>query len=181
MKTHNGYTSHFYNPTSQKFEFAYYMNYCGYTSVDDVFINLGINDVATIKDFDEIIGYYNEIINSIRTYDSNIKIFIGLCGLPAEYEYSTMHNNCQRSKARRLLLHERLMTEYGNKENEKMFDVPLHLSIDSKHDFKTKQKARSFRDSTLVDYCIDNFHPSDIAYNKIADRIRTYIKYAETI
>lgn len=180
MQTYNGYTSHFYNPSSKTFDFSYYMSYCGYTSVDDVFINLGINDVATMENFDEIIGYYNQMINSIRSYNSSIKIFIGLCGLPAEYEYSG-HNNCQRSKSRRLLFHERLMTEYGNKENEGLFIVPLHLSIDNKHDFKVEQKQRSFRDSTLVDYCIDTVHPSDIAYNKIADRIRTYIKYAETV
>ena len=181
MQTYNGYTSHFFNPTTNEFDFSYYMNYCGYSDVDDVYINLGINDVATIESFDEIIGYYNQMITSIRAYKPTVKIFIGLCGLPAEYEYSTMHNNCQRSKARRLLFHERLMKEYGNKENEGFIIVPLHLSIDSKHDFKVEQKQRSFRDSTLVDYCTDIVHPSIIAYNKIADRIRTYIKYAETI
>lgn len=181
MQTYNGYTSHFFNPTTSEFDFSYYMDYCGYSDVDDVYINLGINDVATIESFDEIIGYYNNMITSIRAYKPTVKIFIGLCGLPADYEYSTMHNNCKRSKARRLLFHERLMTEYGNKENEGLFIVPLHLSIDNKHDFKVEQKQRSFRDSTLVDYCIDNVHPSDIAYNKIADRIRTYIKYAETV
>ena len=181
MQTYNGYTSHFFNPTTNEFDFSYYMDYCGYSDVDDVYINLGINDVANIESFDEIIGYYNQMIASIRAYNCNIKIFIGLCGLPAEYEYSTPNNNCQRSKARRLLFHERLMGEYGNRESEGFFIVPLHLSIDSKHDFKVEQKARSFRDSTLVDYCSDNVHPSTIAYNKIADRIRTYIKYAETI
>ncbi len=182
---YNGYTSHFYNPTTKTFDFSYYMNYTGYTKIDDVFINLGINDVATISDYDEIIGYYNVMIDSIRGANSSggqpAKIFIGLCGLPAKYEYSSVHNNCQRSKALRLAFHERLMKEYGGRESEGFFIVPLHLSIDSCYDFKIEEKARSFRDTSLVPYCTDNVHPSNIAYNKVADRIRTYIKYAEIV
>lgn len=179
--THNTYANAFYNPTTETFDFSYYMNNCGYSSVDDVFINLGVNDVAEMQDFDEIISYWDIMINSIKTYNSNIKVFIGLCGLPAQYKYSTTNNNCNRSKARRLLFHERLISEYGNRESDGLIIVPLHLSIDTEHDFPTAQMARSYRDSTLVDYCTDNVHPSDIAYNKIADRIRTYIKYAETL
>ena len=181
VATKNGYANAFFNPTSQTFDFSYYMNNCGYSSVDDVFINLGINDVAEVKDFEESIGYWNTMINSIKSYNANIKVFIGLCGLPAQYEYGINNNNCNRSKARRLLFHERLIAEYGDRENEGIIIVPLHLSIDSEHDFPVTQTARSFRDSTLVDYCTDYVHPTIIAYNKVADRIRTYIKYAETI
>ena len=178
---YNEYISHFYNPETSIFDFSYYMNYCNYSSVDDVFINLGINDVATIESYDEIMSYYDIMISSIKSYDSNIKIFIGLCGLPAEYEYSNMHNNCQRSKARRLKLHERIINEYGNREKEGYFIVPLHLSIDSENDFKTESKPLSDRNSMNVLYCTDVVHPSTIAYYKVADRIRTYIKYAETV
>ena len=177
----NGYTNAFYNPTTETFDFAYYMNNCGYDGVDDVFINLGINDVAEIADYDEAINYWNIMVNSIKAYNSNIKVFIGLCGLPAQYEYGTNNNNCNRSKARRLLFHERLIEEYGDRESEGFIIVPLHLSIDSEHDFPTMQMARSSRDSTLVDYCTDYVHPTAIAYNKVADTIRAYIKYAETL
>lgn len=179
--TYNTYANAFYNPNTETFDFSYYMNNCGYSSVDDVFINLGINDVTEMQDFDEIISYWDIMINSIKAFDSNIRVFVGLCGLPAQYKYGVQNNNNNRTKARRLLFHERLISEYGNRENEKIIIVPLHLSIDSEHDFPTEQRARSFRDSTLVDYCTDYVHPSNIAYNKIADRIRTYIKYAETL
>lgn len=180
--TYNGYANAFYNPTTETFDFSYYMNNCGYSGVDDVFVNLGINDVAEVQDYDDIIGYWNIITNSIKSYNSNIKVFIGLCGLPAQYKYGTgQNNNSNRSKARRLMLHKKLMEEYGDRESEGYIIVPLHLSIDSEHDFPTVQLARSHRDATLVDYCTDYVHPNDIAYNKIADRIRTYIKYAETL
>lgn len=180
--SYNSYNNHFYNPDTQTFDFSYYMNYCGYTSVDDVFINLGINDVAEMQSYEDIVGYWNLMTNSIKAYNSNIRVFIGLCGLPAQYKYGTgQNNNCNRSKARRLMLHRKLIEEYGNRESEGYIIVPLHLSIDSEHDFPTVQRARSHRDATLVDYCTDYVHPNDIAYNKIADRIRTYIKYAETL
>lgn len=179
---YNGYNNLFYNPSSQTFDFSYYMTQCGYTNVDDVFINLGINDVAEMQDYDDIIGYWDTIVNSIKAFDSNIRVFIGLCGLPAQYEYGYGHNNnCDREKARRLLLHERLLTEYFGRESEKIIVVPLHLSIDSEHDFPTEQRQRSLRDATLVEYCTDYVHPTIIAYNKIADTLRIYIKYAETI
>ena len=179
--TYNTYANAFYNQTSNTFDFSYYMTNCGFSSVDDVFINLGINDVATMQDYDEILSYWDIMVNSIKSYNSGIRVFIGLCGLPAQYKYSVTNNNCNREKARRLFFHKKLFERYGSRENEGIIIVPLHLSIDSKHDFPSEQRARSYRDSTLVEYCTDVVHPNDIAYNKIADRIRTYIKYAETI
>ena len=180
-ETYNTYANAFFNPSSQTFDFSYYMTNCGYTGVDDVFINLGINDIAEMESFDEILSYYNIIVTSIRSYNSNIRIFIGLCGLPGQYEYSVGNNNCKREKARRLQLHQTLLTEYYGRESEGFFVVPYHLNIDSEHDFPTVQRARSNRDSTLINYCSDLVHPTDIAYNKVADCIRAYIKYAETI
>ena len=105
----------------------------------------------------------------------------GLCILPSEYEYTNVHGISQRNKTLRLAFHERLIADYDNREDEGYIIVPLHTSIDCEHDFNSVQAARSFRDSTLVNYCTDNTHPGMIAYNKIADRCRTYIKYATTL
>lgn len=180
---HNGYNNHFYNPTTQTFDFSYYMTYTGFTNIADVFIVMGINDVAAMEDYDEMMTYFRQMVTSIRSANSfdgqPARVFFALCIPPAEYEYSDMNNNSQRSKTRRLLLHDRLIEEWGNRESEGFYIVPLNLSIDPEHDFKTEQRARSFRDQTMVTYCTDNVHPSTIAYNKMADRIRTYIKYAE--
>lgn len=180
---HNGYNNHFYNPTTQTFDFSYYMAYTGFTNIADVFIVMGINDVAAMEDYDEMMTYFRQMVTSIRSANSfdgqPARVFIALCIPPAEYEYSDMNNNSQRSKTRRLLLHDRLIEEWGNRESEGFYIVPLNLSIDPEHDFKTEQRARSYRDQTMVTYCTDNVHPSTIAYNKMADRIRTYIKYAE--
>lgn len=79
----------FYNPTSETFDFAYYMAQQGYNGVDCVFLQLGINDMFGAWDntreryVNTFIGYMQTMVNSIHSYDSNIKIVINLaipCG-----------------------------------------------------------------------------------------------------
>ena len=174
----NDYTNAFYNPETQTFDFTYYMKTNGFESVDDVFITLGINDMAKNIGIENTIGYYNKMINSIRAYNPKIRIFIGLCILPYSGKYSTAHNYTQFSKSQRLALHERLIEEYDERENEGIYVVPFNLTIDTEHDFKFEEKPLSRRNDTVkVKYCTDVTHPSTVAYNKMADMAYWYIKY----
>lgn len=76
----------FYNPSKEgdsKFDFEYYMNSLGYSDVDCVFIQLGINDLFAAKTDSELatkeevfFKYMKEMINSIYQYDSTIKIIV---------------------------------------------------------------------------------------------------------
>lgn len=178
VQSFNDYTNAFYNPTTKTFDFAYYMNTNGFESVDDVFINLGINDMAKNIGIENTIRYYNKMINSIRAYNPKIRIFIGLCILPYSGKYSTSHNYTQFSKAQRLALHERLIEEYDERESEGIFVVPFNLTIDTEHDFKFVEKPLSRRNNeVMVKYCTDVTHPSTVAYNKMADMAYWYIKY----
>ena len=174
----NDYTNAFYNPATKTFDFTYYMNTNGFESVDDVFINLGINDMAKNLGLENIIRYYNKMINSIRAYNPKIRIFIGLCILPYSGKYSTVHNYTQFWKSQRLALHERLIEEYDERESEGIYVVPFNLTIDTEHDFKFVEKPLSRRnDAVKVKYCTDVVHPSTVAYNKMADMAYWYIKY----
>ena len=178
VQSFNDYTNAFYNPNTKTFDFSYYMSTNKFESVDDVFITLGINDMAKNLGLENIIGYYNQMINSIRAYNPKIRIFIGLCILPYSGKYSTAHNYGQFSKAQRLALHERLIEEYDERENEGFYVVPFNLTIDTEHDFKFEEKPLSRRNDTVkVKYCTDVTHPSVVAYNKMADMCMWYIKY----
>ena len=178
VSSFNGSTNAFYNPTTKAFDFAYYMKSNGFAYVDDVFINLGINDMAQNLGIENIIGYYNQMIKSIRAYNPKIRIFIGLCILPYSGKYSTAHNYGQFMKTQRLALHERLIEEYDERENEGIYVVPFNLTIDTEHDFKFEEKPLSRRnDAVKVKYCTDVTHPSLVAYNKMADMCLWYIKY----
>ena len=174
----NDYTNAFYNPETRTFDFAYYMKTNGFDGVDDVFINLGINDMAKNIGIENTMGYYNKMINSIRAYNPKIRIFIGLCILPYSGKYSTVHNYTQFWKSQRLAFHERLIEEYDERESEGIYVVPFNLTIDTENDFKFVEKPLSHRNDTVkVKYCTDPIHPSLTAYNKMADMAYWYIKY----
>lgn len=75
----------FYNPSKSTFDFSYYMSQQGYSGVDCVFIQLGINDLfsyETDSDLATAIETYltnmETIINSIHAYDSTIKIVLNM-------------------------------------------------------------------------------------------------------
>ena len=178
VQSFNDYTNAFYNPATKTFDFSYYMSTNKFESVDDVFITLGINDMAKNIGLDNIIRYYNKMINSIRAYNPKIRIFIGLCILPYSGKYSTVHNYTQLWKSQRLTLHERLIEEYDERESEGIYVVPFNLTIDTEHDFKFVEKPLSHRNNeVMVKYCTDVVHPSTVAYNKMADMCLWYIKY----
>lgn len=84
----------FYNPETETFDFAYYMQNQGYTSVDCVFLQLGINDVfgaATDKALNSSTfakKYFENmdiIIENIHSYDPDIQIVWNLI-LPGSVE-----------------------------------------------------------------------------------------------
>ena len=73
------YDNPFYN---NGFDFSYYMANQGYTGLQAVVIQLGINDVFLMKDTtytgDTVIGYINQMVTSILNYDSTLKVIINL-------------------------------------------------------------------------------------------------------
>ena len=174
----NDYTNAFYNPATRTFDFTYYMNTNKFESVDDVFITLGINDMAKNIGLENTILYYNRMIKSIRAFNPKIRIFIGLPILPYTGKYATVHGYNQFSKSQLLALHERLIEEYDEREDEGFYVVPFNLTIDTENDFKFVEKPLSRRNNTvMVKYCTDPIHPSTVAYNKMADMAYWYIKY----
>ena len=82
----DGVANPFYN---NGFDFAYYMANQGYSGVQAVAIQLGINDIFQVKDYswssydsESILGYINQMVQSILAYDSTIKVIINLPTTP---------------------------------------------------------------------------------------------------
>ncbi len=73
------YDNPFYN---NGFDFAYYMQQQGYSGVQAVVIQLGINDVFLMKDEaytgDTVLSYIDQMVTSIIAYDSNLQVVINL-------------------------------------------------------------------------------------------------------
>jgi hypothetical protein len=87
--TRNGYTNPFYNPDSSGFDFSYYMSRQGYSGVDFVVIQLGINDLYPTTplnsgepDYETIFGHIRTMIDSIHAYNSAIKVIVNLPTTP---------------------------------------------------------------------------------------------------
>lgn len=83
----SGIENPFYN---NGFDFANYMNTNGYKNVQVVAIQLGINDIFAFREYyswcsydsTKVLGYMEQIISSIHSYNANIKIIINLPTLP---------------------------------------------------------------------------------------------------
>lgn len=87
--TKNGYTNPFWNPSTEVFDFAYYMTQQSYSGVDFVVIQLGINDLYPTQprnihepNYSTIWSNIKTMIDSIHAYNSNIKIIINLPTTP---------------------------------------------------------------------------------------------------
>ena len=85
-RQYRGVTNPFHNPSTQTFDFSYYMTNQGYSVPDFVLIQLGINDLYNNYLDDGIIestwGYISQMIQSIRAYNTGIKILLNLPTTP---------------------------------------------------------------------------------------------------
>ena len=93
VEEQGAYKNPFYN---EGFDFSYYMNSQGYSKPDFVIIQLGINDIKkmTLEDYsaNEVLSYFGEIFSSIREYDSQLPIIIGVT-IPPNGKVSAFNGN----------------------------------------------------------------------------------------
>lgn len=175
-----GVKNAFWNPATNKFDFSYYMQQNSFTRVDYVYFGSGINDLNLWYNY--MIDAYKEIITSIKAYNSNIKILLGLPIMPCEYEHGNVKTNNQSEKNRRLDACKKIISEFDNRESEGIFVVPTHIVLDTENDFRFVEKPISSRNPDVTaKFCTDFTHPATCGFNKIADMLYVYIKYISTL
>ena len=127
-------TNAFYNESKQTFDFTYYMNTQGYSSVDYVFINLGTNDIGRNhhNTDNDIIESYNFMINSIKAFNPNVKI---LLWLPPTRALGMIGTNKEPINTA-LRANQLIINTYDNREDENIFLVPVYFNIDPYHDYR---------------------------------------------
>jgi lysophospholipase L1-like esterase len=165
--------SPFWNPATQSFDFAYYMQQNGYTSVDYVFINLGTNDST-----DNFIHYYRQMIQGIKSYDPNI--IIGLW-TPAPFAtfggYTHSTNDQQVFLAIQAILDEFDTDAYVA---DHIYVIPTHLNINTFYDFPWIDVPYNLSSKQTYRVCTDRIHETN-GYEHDADVIFGYIKYFATL
>ena len=163
-------TNAFWNPVSQEFDFSYYMTQQSYTNVDYVFINLGTNDTSDPDAYGEAIA---EMIASIHSYNSNIKIGIWLC--PPR---SFLGNGSLLESIKPIRICEKAISLFDNQQNNKIYLVPVYFNVDPYHDFPYETVPVSADNNAFtMDVATDKVHPALPGYQKISDVIYSYIKY----
>lgn len=168
--------SPFYNPTTQSFDFSYYMGRNGYDGVDFVFINLGTNDADDSANF---ISYYNTMIDGIRSYNPNVIIGIWV---PAPFAtfggYSHVDNDAQTFD-----MMEAIIAEFDTPENQanRIFVVPTHMNLNTEYDYPWRDEPYT-REKPEHTYrvCTDQIHEV-YGYYKDANVIFGYIKHFATL
>lgn len=165
--------SPFYNPNTHEFDFNYYMTQNGYSHVDYVFICLGTNDSES-----NFIGYYKDMIEGIKDYDSNIII-----GVWTPAPFATFGGYSHRTNdAVNFPKIEDILTEFDNDTYEArgIYVVPTHINIDTFYDFPWTEVAYNDVSSAKYRKCTDQIHET-YGYCHDADVIFSYIKYFATL
>ena len=71
-----------------------------------------------------------------------------------------------------------LIETYDNREDERIYLVPVYLNVDPYHDYRASVVPVSSRNTEFtMTVDTDSVHPARVGYNKIADVIYSYIKY----
>lgn len=152
----------FWNPTSKKFDFSYYIRNNNLLTPDIVFINLGTNDFTqhVERTETETINAMNTIVNSIKSYNSNIKIIhwcpaltpIGIRGFANHWDGIIKYTDL-------------LVNNFTNL-------CPIRYAVSPTEDGQFETKVINGHEYRVLK---DWNHPSNIGYEHIANMICGYI------
>ena len=173
-------TNTFYNSSSNSFDFNYYMSNSSIETPSFVTLALGTNDAGKIN-ADTLVANFNTMINSIRSYDSNMKIGITIAPPPASNQDGWgKHNSVGITnwthKKRIFEFAKKIIETFDNREDEGIYILPIYVNIDPVLDFPYEEVEVSFRNKTVIKRGTDNVHPSKEGMYKISDIHYNWIK-----
>lgn len=151
-RQYQGVVNPFYNPSTQTFDFDYYMSNQGYTGVDFVVLQLGINDLYNYDDtkIEPTWAAMETIIDSILAYNSGIKIILNLPTTPnSDQAELNVAEFLYRNRVIRYNEHAmaQSLSKYGTSKVRCSY---CHLILDSNTEIR------------------DNVHPTVTGYQKMA-------------
>lgn len=157
----------FYNPIKKDFDFNYYMATNGFSGVNVVIINLGINDVFGVKSDEEVnkriessILNLNYIIGSILEFNPFIKIALNITIPPNDHQdvfgntpEVAVFQTQWRAKNNNFLYADGLIKNYQG-----IYDlIPIHAVLDTNQNIN------------------DHVHPNEQGYYQIGDQKYNYL------
>ena len=165
------FTNPFYNPSTQHFDFTYYMTQNNFTNVDYVFINLGTNDRGHNQN--DIINNLTLMINSIKNYDNNIKIGLWLPptrGITSDVDVSILNELFDTLQINKLFIDTYL-------SSNDVYLIPVYTNVNPYDDYTIEKIDISDNNTYYVDYSSNKVHPKETGYYHIGDVLYAWIKY----
>lgn len=165
------------NYYTEAVDFERYMETNNYKNVDTVVLNLGINDLNLTghNSHEEILGYFDTIVNGIHEYDENIDILINTPIMPYAEEKNTAYKNDRLEFIKSLYGH------FGDMEEDGIIIVPTYLAVDPHNGYKL---AEPIIDEFNQDYGLvvnDATHPNKKGYKQMAEITCLYMEYAKAV
>lgn len=162
-------TNAFWNPSTSKFDFSYYLSNNSLSAPDIVFIFLGTNGIENTS---ESVAAIEEMITSIHAHTATMPIVVSPPTPPATqngWTYTTKGGSVDRFKWLELLMVQAYMEAFDGETDNHIYFAPTHINIDRQHDFPYTEADCSARNPYKVYMQTDNVHPAKYGYFKMAD------------
>ncbi len=190
QSSRTGSQNPFYNPSSQVFDFEFYLSSTGQNmgAGDWVFFTLGINDVFNVADVQsrvrEMISQTNHFIKNIHAFNAGIRIGITTVFPPANQDafgrnYNANQNYEDYRKRRLLLWQQAVIENYDGAPNRdrNVFIVPTHCNLDCDYNYPIVTEPVNARNPAAIVMQSNAVHPNAYGYAQIADMYAGLIKY----
>ena len=147
------------------------MKNTGFETPDAVVINLGINDLNTVghNSHEEILSYFDQIVESILFYNENIKIVINAPEITFRSESTNSAANTRLNFAKDLFEH--------FKDSENVTIAPAYLNLNGQEDFKYEEPVISEDNQNYAMTVSDTTHPNISGYEHLAQGTADVINY----
>lgn len=186
----SGVTNAFYNPSTETFDFTYYMNQHSNIPVPNyVFIFLGTNDVKSTSTMDGMqyqaratSANIEAMIQSIKEYNNNIKVCVCSASIGAQdqYPYGLYYgDNRIKQPLQRYGIQmqiKTMMNKFCGRESEGIYFIPTGTSLDNINGFPTTEVDASERITKQITVQSDMYHPTSEGYNQFADAEFCFIR-----
>lgn len=176
-----GRVNPFWNPATGYFDLGHYMTTNGFTQIDAVCINLGLNSMGAHH---QATSGLKELVKKIREYNSDLPIIISMCTQLATGPEARTDVVANRIQWKGLQETSVLEPFDGGKVPGVYISTP-YMALDMNKYYKTFEERRSARDPEMVkvlrrsetDSSADYYHPIQIGVEMLADAYYPYILY----
>lgn len=197
QRSHGHTRNQFYDAVTGHFNFQFYINqsfpqYVPSSQVGNhihsVIVLLGLNDSIWIPTEDLKASLENafenitNIFDSIHSWDSNIKIGVGLVTPQQQndtyinsYGYNFQHS--KRSKINQEIWNDFMLTNFDTVEleNRNVHIIPTSCHFDTRYGLLMKNITPVKFDETIIESVTSDVHPTDNGSQHIADSVRNFI------